>query len=309
MGGTTYSSSDWKTYSSTVRSKSTDQIFTTRGMNEDLNPKNILVRESRDSDVNPVTTPIFVSLDVTGSMGVLAREIATKGLGLIFEELLSRKPVEGPQFAFGGIGDVWCDRAPLQVSQFESDTASLVPQLEKLYLEGGGGGNSTESYNLPWYFASTRIVHDAFEKRGKKGYLFTVGDEESPNALTPDDLVKVFGGNDERNSTISNEDLLKELNEQWNVFHIMVEQGSHMRIHSGRVKDSWSTLLGQRAIPLTDINSLSEVIVSTIEICEGNKTTDEVIKSWNGDTSLVVARAVNGLTKNDSDASGSLVRF
>jgi hypothetical protein len=277
-------------------------------MNSDLDPKNISVRESRDSDVNPITTPIFVALDVTGSMGILARQIATKGLGQIFEEILSRKPVEGPQFAFAGVGDVNYDRAPFQMSQFESDTASLVPQLERLFLEGGGGGNDSESYNLPWWFASSRIVHDAFEKRGKRGYLFTVGDECVPPDLSRLNVCSVFGND---NDSLSNEELLDSLDEQWNVFHIMVEQGNYMRNRRNNVIKSWTSLLGQRAIPLSDIDKLSEVVVSTIEVYEGTKDVDEVVASWDGNTAMVVRNAVKDLSgnKTTNTSSTGLVRF
>jgi hypothetical protein len=306
MGSTTYSSKDWDTYKNTVTGKTINEIFKKRGMDSSLDPKNICIRESRDSDVNPISTPVIAATDVTGSMGVLAQQIATKGLGMIFEELLKRKPVLGPQFAFMGVGDINYDRAPLQVSQFESDTASLVPQLENLFVEGGGGGNSFESYNLPWYFALTRMVHDAYLKRGQRGYLFTIGDEEVPADLSESQLVKVFG----QGSAIKNDILLTAVSTQWNVFHIMVEQGSHMRYARDRVIKSWTDLLGQRAIPLSDINSLSEVIVSTIEMNEG-KDQDAVIKSWDGDTQMVVAKALkefNPILPKTNFSSG-VVRF
>ncbi|HAO33838.1 MAG TPA: hypothetical protein DCQ84_12920, partial [Candidatus Competibacteraceae bacterium] len=59
----------------------------------------------------------------------------------------------------------------------------IARQLRRLWLEKGGGGNACESYTLPWYFAATHTAIDCFEKRGKKGYLFTVGDEEPPLEL------------------------------------------------------------------------------------------------------------------------------
>ena len=304
MGTTTYSSADWTSYARTTSTKSTSEIFSSRKMHEDLNPAKCNIRESRDSTVNPVTTPILVALDVTGSMGSLAHQIATKGLGQIFEELLTRNSVPGPQFAFMGIGDVNYDRAPLQVSQFESDTASLTPQLEKLYLEGGGGGNNYESYNLAWYFASTRIVHDAFEKRGKKGYLFTVGDEELPPDLSIDAIKSVF--DESVQSVCSNDQLLVDIASKWNVFHIMIEQGSYMQRCPVAVKNSWSSILSQRAIPLSDINKLSEVIISTIEVCEGTSI-DTVISSWTGDTSLVVANAIKNITPSNQSSSDVVV--
>ena len=52
---------------------------------------------------------------------------------------------------FGAIGDATCDRAPLQVGQFESDNR-MDDDLGRILLEGGGGGQKTESYELAMYF-------------------------------------------------------------------------------------------------------------------------------------------------------------
>ena len=82
--------------------------------------------------------------------------------GIMVEEILARKPVSDPHILCMGIGDVLCDQAPLQVTQFEADIR-IAEQLEKLWLEKGGGGNSCESYNLPWYFAAMHTAIDCFE--------------------------------------------------------------------------------------------------------------------------------------------------
>jgi hypothetical protein len=92
---------------------------------------------------------------------------------------------------FMAIGDANCDKAPLQVSQFEADKR-IIDQLTQIYLEHSGGGNDFESYNLPWYFAANHTVHDSMEKRGKRGYLFTVGDEETPQDLTRDQINHII---------------------------------------------------------------------------------------------------------------------
>jgi hypothetical protein len=86
-----------------------------------LNPAKIKMRESRDSDDNLPSTPIIVGIDVTGSMGVLAETLVKRGLKPLFEEILDRKPVTDPHVMAMAIGDAWCDRAPLQVTQFEAD--------------------------------------------------------------------------------------------------------------------------------------------------------------------------------------------
>ena len=311
MGGTSYSARDWDDYSAKTAAKRNSDIFTNRsGLDAGLDPRKFTVREARDSDVNPITTPVMAGIDLTGSMGPLSRQIVTKGLGQIFQELLSRKVVPGPQFAFAGFGDVIKDGdAWIQVSQFESDTASLTPQIENMYRVGeGGGANDSESDNLVWYTALTRVVHDAYSKRGKKGYLFTVGDERVPPNLTAEDVKRAFGETPQ--SVPTNAQMLDALAQQWEVFHIIVEQGSHMRCDREGVIRSWTDLMGQRAILLADVDKLSEVMISTIEVIEG-RNVDDVVKSWSGDTSLVVAKAVSGLNSlaTRPGDSGAVTRF
>ena len=150
------------------------------------------MRESRDSKDNPKSTPVIVALDVTGSMGMLADVIAREGLGVLFNAILDLKPISDPHVMFMGVGDANCDSAPLQVSQFEADNR-IVEQLTQLFIEHGGGGNNFESYNLPWYFGARHTEHDSLIKRGKRGYLFTVGDEEAPEALTVAQIEEVIG--------------------------------------------------------------------------------------------------------------------
>jgi hypothetical protein len=231
-----------------------------------------------------------------------------RGIGVAFEEILKRLPVTDPHLMVMGVGDVRFDSAPLQATQFEADIR-IAAQLEEIYIEHGGGGNSWESYNLPWYFAAQKTSIDCFEKRGKKGYLFTVGDEQVPEDLTRADVKKALGL-DLQTEKLANRDLLTMVGRYYEVFHLMVEEGSHYRSYGDRVRRGWVELLGQRAIPLSDHKKLSEVIVSTIEVFEG-RDKDSVAKSWDGDTSLVVARAVGNLTAGllRPNRNGGVVRF
>ena len=81
MGYSTWSTRDWATYSTSTASKPTAAIFTKRDIDSSLDPKGVLVRESRDSDFNPNSTPIIVGCDVTGSMGMIADHLVRKGIG------------------------------------------------------------------------------------------------------------------------------------------------------------------------------------------------------------------------------------
>lgn len=308
MGFSRWSDDDWAAFATDRAAKSSTEIFTTSSLREEFDPTLIDMRESRDSDDNPQSNAIIIACDVTGSMGMLAETLVRQGIGTTFEEILKRRPVSDPHLMVMGIGDVVYDRAPLQATQFETDIR-IAEQLEKIYIEHGGGGNSWESYNLPWYFAAEKTALDCFEKRGKKGYLFTVGDEEIPEPLTNEQIKKVMNL-DLGMERITNEDLLTLVGRKYEVFHIVVEEGSHARSHGDSVRQRWAELLGQRVIPLADHRKLSEVIVSTIEVTEG-RDKSAVAASWGGDTSMVVARAVSGLHAGlvRTDGGSGLVRF
>lgn len=266
MGSGTFDAKAYRSFSASTTGKTTDEIYSSRSIHKNLNPKGVKIRESRDSEDNPNSTPAIVALDVTGSMGMLADVIAREGLGTLFKEILDRKPITDPHVMFMAVGDVNYDSAPLQVSQFEADNR-IVEQLTQIYIEHGGGGNNFESYNLPWYFAAHHTDHDSIIKRGKRGYLFTVGDEEAPLDLTPDQIETVIGDKPER--TVSSEEMLQEAQRKYDIFHVIIEEGDYACRAKDRVHDSWTALLGQHVISLADHKKLAETIVSTIEVVEG----------------------------------------
>lgn len=304
MGAGSWDAARYATFSASTVGASTAAIYKSRTLHKDLDPKGVAIRESRDSDINPNSTPLIVGIDVTGSMGMLADTLAREGLGTLFTEILERKPITDPHVMFMAIGDANYDSAPLQVSQFEADHR-IIKQLTDIYLEHGGGGNNFESYNLPWYFAAMHTSIDSFEKRGKKGYLFTVGDECFPSDLTAHQIERVLGDKAQRVPT--NDELLEAVGRMYHVFHLMVEEGSHMHDYSQRVVDSWTSKLGQRALRLADHKKMSEVIVSTIQVTEGADK-DKVTGSWSGDTALVVAHALEGFKLAERSTGGSGVK-
>ena len=284
----------WKTYSSTTKAKSASAIYTKTALAVDtMSPTNVL-RESCDSPVNPESTPIIVALDVTGSMGRIAVNIARDGLGVLFQNILDKKPVSDPHIMIAGVGDIDYDRAPLQVSQFESNII-ITKWLEDLYLEGGGGGNSCESYDLPYYFAAYRTKIDCFDKRNKKGYIFTVGDEPPPSKLNAAKMTKLFGT--EVPADITFESILAACKKKYVPYHIIIEEGDHVRSHGlARVKEPWAKLLGQNVIVLSDYTKLAELIVSILEV-ENGKTVDATADAWaDTGTSVVIRKALNTTT-------------
>jgi hypothetical protein len=292
MGAARWNTDDWHGYSSATRAKTTDQIFTQKTLDQSLDPRHFQMRESRDSAENPNSTPLIVALDVTGSMGILADNMVKHGLGVLVAEVLKRKPIDDPHLLVMGIGDASCDRAPIQATQFEADL-KIAPQIEKIFLEHGGGGNNHESYDFAWLFAASRTVTDSWDKRHKKGYLFTVGDEETPHVLTAD-AVKRFMG-DSLKKDVPAAAALEMAQSQWNIFHVVIVEGDYARSRGvDGVAASWQAVLPQHVIVLDDHTKLAEAIVSAIQIAEGDKHED-VAKSWSGETALVVRNATRDI--------------
>lgn len=292
MGGGTFNSTAYASFSASTVGKATAEVFTSTGMKASLNPKGVTMRESRDSDDNPASTPIIIATDVTGSMGFIADAIARKGLGVLFPSILDRKPVTNPHLMFMAIGDATCDSAPLQVSQFEADNR-IVEQLTDIYLEGHGGGNSHESYELPWYFAANHTVHDSLIKRGKRGYLFTVGDEPIGPGLKKSELDKFLADGAERD--YSSEELLDAAKRMYDCYHIIIKEGQFASSNLKAVLKTWEPLMGQHLIQLADHTKLAETIVSTIEVAEGRDAVASAA-GW-GDGSHAVLAAIMTLPK------------
>jgi hypothetical protein len=235
----------------------------------DLDPKGVKVRESRDSDDHPESLAIGVLFDVTGSMGGVPRTLQTK-LPDLLGLLLRKGYATDPHILFGAVGDATCDRAPLQIGQFEADNR-MDDDLGKILLEGGGGGQMRESYELAMYFMARHTSIDCFDKRGKRGYLFMIGDELAYPKIKRREVAKVIGDDLERDLPI--EDVLRELQRMYEVYFIIPEGAYHSG--SRELKDFWQGLLGQHVLHLDDLDAVCETIALTVGLAEDAIDLDE----------------------------------
>jgi hypothetical protein len=227
-----------------------------------LDPKGVAVRESRDSDEHPNSVPIIIALDVTGSMRDVPRIVQAK-LPALFGLLVSKGYVSDPQILFAAIGDATCDQVPLQVSQFESDNR-VDEQLGRLVLEGGGGGQRTESYELAAYFFARHTVSDAVEKRGRRGYCFWIADETCYPSVNPTEVERVIG--EKLQAPIPTAEIFAELTAKFDTYFILPAGSSYAGDRD--ILDHWRGLLGQQVINLPDLDALLETIGLTIGLGE-----------------------------------------
>jgi hypothetical protein len=265
MGGGKWKASTYKaakTYRTTHNIS--DFAYSDNGavkVHADLNPKNV-IRESRDSAEHPESTPVAVLFDVTGSMRTVPRALQAK-LPALLGLLLLKGYLADPQIMFGAIGDATCDRAPLQVGQFESDNR-MDENLGKIYLEGGGGGQKTESYELAMYFMARQVQADAWDRRRRRGYLFIIGDEMAYPRVKAREVAAVIGG--QPGEDVALDAMVAELTARWETYYILPAGAAYAG--DAQVLSFWRSHLGQQVIELDDLDAVAETIAMTIGLAE-----------------------------------------
>ena len=213
-----------------------EQAFTRRSLDPEMQIYG-KIRESRDSEEHPNSFPIIIALDTTGSMGHIPMDLIKGSFPEIMKSIIEAG-VPDPQVCFIGVGDCYFDNAPIQCGQFESSDELMEKWFQKVWLEGRGGGNNGESYNLAWYFASRHTATDSWDKRHKKGVLITIGDEPCLTEIPQQEITSLFG--DGSQSGILSSTLVEETREQWELYHI--HMGDSPLYNS--VISKWRGLLG-----------------------------------------------------------------
>lgn len=271
MGGGSWTSSSFAMYSSSKGrtvdsltgsisgSYSSQEMYKQKYLNEKLNPRNVL-RECCDSAEHPYTIPVILALDVTGSMGQAAVEVA-KDINVVMTRLF--KEVNDIEFMIMGIGDLSCDDAPIQISQFESDIR-IAEQMDQVYFEYGGGGNVYESYTAAWYMGARHTKLDCL-KRGKRGIIITLGDEQLNPYLPKEPLVEATG--DDLQGDVETRDLYKEASEKFDIYHIDVD---HRSYRDNMIDGSWRAYLNEDHYKSVKLFEVTDTIVKMILSAIGN---------------------------------------
>ena len=70
----------------------------------------------------------------------------------------------------------------------------------------------------------------------------------------------------------------------------------------------WLWTDAARAIAVTDVDAIPEIIVSLLESVAG-RDTEEIINSWDGDTQLAVRNALGGLPARKRGVLSGIIRF
>ena len=287
MGGGSWTTSSFTSYCSTTRgidasnisldgtitaALNVQDVYKARHLDPTLSPMNVM-RECRDSEEHPNTIPVILALDVTGSMGDAATEVAKK-LNVVMTKLYDQ--IADVEFCVMGIGDLAYDNSPIQISQFESDIR-IAEQMDKVYFEFGGGGNSYESYTSAWYMGARHTDLDCW-KRGKKGIIITMGDERM-NPYLPHRPLKDATG-DGVQADVDTTELYKEVCEKFDVYHLDVRHGWR---HDDGIAPSWLELLDKQHFKEVTLDSIADTIVDIIVGASDNAVENTTTTNSNGE--------------------------
>lgn len=294
MGRGSYTASDWsklKNSRNLDNAQSEKDIFKSRACDPRFDPKFIQTREARDSDDHPESMPIIIGLDVTGSMGYLAKKVAEEALNETMMKLYSTNAVKDPALMFAAYGDAG-DKSPLQVTQFESDIR-IAEQLLDLWLENGGQGMVAPF--LLWYFAARHTSLDNYEKRNKKGFIITIGDNaDCCDSLGYDETralyARVFG----EDIAINVKEVVKEAEKKFEIYHIFLDNNRK------KVRNIADILPGHTmSIKPDEIDVIPELIISTIQMT-GGMSLEDILKQWPESKQTVLGKALGELVLNHS---------
>lgn len=249
------------------------------GVHPSLSPLGVKIRESRDSVTHPKTLPIGILLDTTGSMAEVPKIIQAKLpklMGLLANEDGSKSYIGDyyPAILMGAVDDCYAmqGEGPLQVGQFESGL-EIDDNLTNLWLTQRGGGTYEESYDLGIYFFARHTATDHWEKRNRKGYLFIIGDEKPYPSVSAKVVSRIIGEN--LQSDIPFGDLMKEVQERYNVYFVIPNMTSHYG--DSVLTSTWKRYLPEENIMLLqDPESICELIASTVALNEKSASAEDL---------------------------------
>ena len=327
MGGGSWTTASYVEHSTVTRgfadmdsfkSASTSQLYKNHSLDPSLDPKGV-IRECFDSEEHPNSLPVILAVDVTGSMGSAASAVAIK-LGDIMEKLFAQNTNRDIEFCIMAIGDQEYDHAPYQASQFESDIR-IAQALEKIYFEGGGGGNVYESYVGAWLWAYDRTMCDCWS-RGGRGVLITLGDEKITGTIS--NKYRNFIGENTPSDpqhkdfftqfpVSTSKELYNQISELWDIYHISVNDvnSSYKKVKDYYDVDaSWKAVIGQNyqvcTIPKLD-DVISKIILNHIKDEESTYQMDTEISVYDGggasdtkDSNEVVTLIGGGVKVNEN---------
>jgi hypothetical protein len=210
---------------------------------------------------------LIIALDVTGSMGDSAKLLYDK-LPMLWGQLEQQGYLDDFSISFAAVGDCTCDGAPFQICDF-AEGKKIDKWIEKLFLEGGGGGQQAESYEtLAYYYANkTRFTHPTAEKP----FFFIIGDEAPYPTVTAESIKQHFGG--KAQGDVPTKEVFDQIREKFNFKHIHVPYGNSE--FDKEIQHTWKKCIDDDLVKVSEPKAVVDVVLGTVAILSGKRTLEE----------------------------------
>lgn len=117
-----------------------------------------------------------------------------------------------------------------------------------------------ESYILAHYVAANFTDHDAFIKRGQKGFLFTIGDEPPLTSISKESLKFIFG--DGQYGDVSLSTCIADAEKKYNVYHIHVNETGVGRNRGGF--EAWKKFLPEHTFSVESYKEITQIVADKV---------------------------------------------
>lgn len=199
-------------------------------------------------------SPLVIVTDETGSMGEWPAVIFSK---LPYLEHEAKEYLgEDMEISFAAIGDAHTgsEKFWLQVRPFAKKKA-IKTELEKLVIEGQGGGQVSETYEM----AALYYARKCEMPKAVKPIIIFIGDEK-PYDMISKEHAKMIGVSGE--SRIATKDVFEELKRKFSVYLIRKPYGSNtsnvMDDENRGIRKAWAALVDEDHI--ADLPSADRVV-------------------------------------------------
>jgi hypothetical protein len=258
MGGDYYDRDVVSTTSSSGYSAQTDKVVgVNKSLHLSMNPQRWKDKKLSCDALNP----IVFALDVTGSMGNWSKIIYEK-MPMFYGQIMMQNYLSEPSISFCAIGDAKTDNAPLQVSEF-GQGKEIDQLISKMFLEGKGGANQHESYELSAYFYDKYVELS----NTQLPFYFVTGDEGFWDELEGKTIEKVIGSHiDEK--IISGKQIWRNLMAKYNVF--LIKKPYYNSTIEPQIRNQWLHAIAEERILMIETpKACIDVILGAIAITSG----------------------------------------
>ena len=278
MGGGDYdrdppsrSSTSYRTSSSGARVS--DTAVEEVGRNDAPDPGVLALNRTISSDLKAI---VIIAIDDTGSMGEDAFILRDK-MPMVWRQ--TKGYLGDPAVCVALVGDADSDEWPLQVGGFvdkdsgkdeDKKPGDIMDDILKkeIHIEGNGGGQGNESYELMgWYFLNRCEIPNA-----EKAFLFFLGDEGFYPDVYSNQIRKFIGVKAE---TMDSRAMWEALKKKFHVFRIHRKYGGRARNNEDILNDWISVLGADHVLTLEDVNAVADDILGCMAYIGAGRSEDQ----------------------------------